>query len=1029
MFLVYDARKSELLATELPMSRQLAVCFLTITTLVAVTLAFQARAEDHPVPPPLKQAPPTSFECRWADTAIKIDGVVDDAAWKHAEVIDCFHLPWLKEQARPARTTTKARLLWDREYLYFYAEMEDSDLFADVTKHDGDTWTNDVFELFIRPDRSKTGYYEFQVNAAGTIFDCFFPKYDLSDFGKRIKDGDFHIEAKAKIHGTLNQREDKDSGWSVEGRLPWTDLLRTGGRPEPDESWAFNLCRYDYHKDWKNPEISCISPIREKKISSFFHQSEDFATLRFKGVDSTTSATAIGIEKLEPLTTSTVIGFPDPPPHYRATRTLANYRPGFPIMAKLIPGTSQMLLLTQPRSYGPTTLHRFEYADSTTEAEVVKIMETPHGGTAYDIAFHPRFIENGYFYIGWNGEITGMKGKHSQISRYTMKTSAPYDVDLKSEKVIISWESDGHNGAAVCFGNDGMMYVTSGDGTSDSDTNVMGQRTDTLLAKVLRIDVDHPGAGKAYTVPRDNPFVEDARFVPETWAYGLRNPWRITSDPKTGHIWVGQNGQDLWEYANFVRKGDNYGWSVTEGSHPFYPERKAGPTPIVKPTVEHHHSEARSLTGGIVYHGTKLKDMQGAYIYGDYSTGRIWAVKHDGNTVQWHREIATTSMKITAFTTDPSGELIILDHNKNGEGGFFTLEPNPEVGKPSNFPRTLSDSGLFDAGPGHRVKAGLIPYSVNAPFWSDGLHKERYIALPAGEKIGFKHNQGWDFPDRTVLVKSFAIDEITGDVATRKWVETRFLTKHQGEWFGYSYEWNKEQTDATLVDSKGLDQEYDVRDPGGVRKQMWHFPSRSECMICHSRAQNFVLGLCEAQMNKDHDYGVDRIENQLRALERLGVLKVDWLSDVKDPVKDPATLQLPNQRVGRASSMLHTPPGKLNRLVDPYDVKQDLDQRARSWMHANCSSCHIQAGGGNALMELEAKPLLEKMRIVNVKPVHQTFDIPDAKLLVPGHPERSVIIHRLGMRGNGQMPPLATTRVDERGLALMREWCQSLKQP
>src|SRR4029079_14448585 len=185
--------------------------------------------------------------------------------------------------------------------------------------------------------------------------------------------------------------------------------------------------------------------------------------------------------------------------------------------------------------------------------------------------------------------------KRSRITRYTMTTKAPFTLDTKSEKEIISWESDGHNGAAHCFGKDGLMFVTSGDGTSDSDTNLTGQRTNLLLAKVLRIDVDHPADDKENAVPKGKTFAGDERFAPETWAYGLRNPWRITFDAKTNQLWVGQNGQDLWEQAYLVKPGDNYGWSVMEGSHPFYLTRKLGPTPHVKPTVEHHHSEARSL--------------------------------------------------------------------------------------------------------------------------------------------------------------------------------------------------------------------------------------------------------------------------------------------------------------------------------------------------------------------------------------------------------------------------------------------------
>src|SRR5205085_8407650 len=159
--------------------------------------------------------------------------------------------------------------------------------------------------------------------------------------------------------------------------------------------------------------------------------------------------------------------------------------------------------------------------------------------------------------------------------------------DPASETPIIEWWSDGHDGGAMAFGNDGMFYITSGDGTSDSDTRITGQRTDLLNAKVLRIDVDHPSNGKQYSVPKDNPFVSRPEFAPETWAYGFRNPWRMTCDRQTGHIWVGMNGQDLWEPAYLVQKGANYGWSVKEGSHDFYPQRKAGPTPISPPTLEH----------------------------------------------------------------------------------------------------------------------------------------------------------------------------------------------------------------------------------------------------------------------------------------------------------------------------------------------------------------------------------------------------------------------------------------------------------
>jgi len=695
---------------------------------------------------------------------------------------------------------------------------------------------------------------------------------------------------------------------------------------------------------------------------------------------------------------------------------------------------------------------------------------------AYSLCFHPRFEDNGYVYIGANSAWNEGEPKKSRIIRYTIDRESPNSLDPGSATTIIEWESDGHNGAAVAFGKDGMLYVTSGDGTSDSDTNLKGQGLDHLLAKVLRIDVDRPAEGKMYSVPEDNPFVGQEGIVPETWAYGFRNPWRITVDPKTGHVWVGNNGQDLWEQAYLVEKGANYGWSVFEGSHPFYPNRKLGPHPVSKPTVEHSHSESRSLTGGVVYHGSRLTELRGAYIYGDHSTGKIWGIKHDGEKVTWAKELADTPFNITAFAIDADGELLIADHRGNDEGGFHTLVPNQllrgtsgERGRggqahfapktPQNepvpyekFPRKLSDSGLFHTVEKHEMAEGLIPYSVNSPLWSDGALKARWLALPPtmvenGKEvpahIDFRLNRGWNFPDDTVLVKSFALEMTEGDPASRKWIETRFLTKQQGEWVGYSYLWNDEQTDGQLVEGEGQDREFKIRTrDGGTRKQAWRFPSRTECMVCHSRAANFVLGLTTAQMNKDHDYG-GVVDNQLRVLERLGLLRVNWkgnlLTDLRKQLEQEGLEQVEinqrvaevtatrNQRGAAVSSLLVKPPEKYDALANPYDETAKLDLRARSYLHANCSICHIMAGGGNAQMNLEYNATRKELNVFDVKPMHHTFGIKEPKLVAPGDPGRSVLLHRVSMRGRGQMPQLATAVADERAVEMLRDWIRSMK--
>lgn len=985
----------------------------------------------------------TAFECRFTATPIKIDGAADEPAWKDAQAIDKFTLPWLQENDRPAKTATRAKLLWDRENLYFFAEMDDSDIYADIKEHDGTTWDNDVFELFFKPADDKAGYYEFQVSAGGTVMDMFLPRRNSGGFRRYIGDGEFHIDAKVKLNGTLNKWSDTDTGWSVEGAIPWRDFVRTGGRPAVGEKWKFALCRYDYSVDFEGPELSTCASLKSKTHPDF-HAFEDYATLTFVGPDELGEN-----EFLRALKTnlrrvpSRVVGSPEPPSPYTVERILPKFKTTFQITAVTEPGTRRIWFYDQPWPYGPSRLCRT--GDDPATGEYDELMKITGEGIGYNILFHPKFAENGYVYLGWNGKVAGEN--RSTITRYTLSRKEPKKFDPATAVTILEWASNGHNGVAMAFGLDGLMYITSGDGTSDSDTNVAGQRLDLILSKVLRIDVDHPDEGKTYSVPKDNPFVGVKGARPETWAYGFRNPWRMTVDAKTGDLWIGQNGQDLWEQVYLVERGANYGWSVFEGSHPFYPERKLGPTPHTKPTFEHSHSEARSLTGGVVYYGKKLPELRGAYLYADHSTGKIWAGKVEKGKVAWHKELCDTTLNIPAIEIDADGELVIVDHRGKNEGGLYTLVPNLVRGEPQPFPQKLSESGLFASVKDHKLQPGVIPYDVNSPLWSDGAYKERYLALPAGGPIEFKTSRGWGFPEGTVAVKSFALD-IAGQgkdsqIVERKWIETRFLTKQAGEWVGYSYRWNDEQNDATLVENNGADEVFRVSDRGGnVREQTWRFPSRTECMVCHSRAANFVLGLTTLQLNRPHDYGGVQL-NQLELFERLGVLQTNWQAEQHDALREELRKAIKveteveaalgkiiatrNQREAPLSTLLFKRPSEYQRLVDPYDKTLPIAARARSYIHANCSQCHVEAGGGNAQMELEFTTAFDKMRVVNAVPVHHKFDLPDARIVAPGSPERSVLLHRMSQRGAGKMPQLATTVVDDEAVELLRQWIVEMK--
>src|SRR5208283_933503 len=317
-----------------------------------------------------------------------------------------------------------------------------------------------------------------------------------------------------------------------------------------------------------------------------------------------------------------------------------------------------------------------------------------------------------------------------------------------SELVILEWRTEpaGHNGGCLRFGPDGFLYVSMGDGAAPSppDGYDTGQNLTDFLSTILRIDVDHQADGKPYAVPKDNPFVAFPGAKPEIWAYGLRNPWKMSFDRASGDLWVGDVGWELWEMVYRVRKGGNYGWSIMEGPQPVRPNAKRGPTPILPPAIAWPHSEAASIIGGFVYRGAKFKDLAGCYICGDWMTLKLWATKFDGDKQVSHREIVQGRQKIVAFMEDRQGELYWLDYDEAGKGGIYTLAPNEAAAyDPAAFPRKLSETGLFASVERHEPAAGVIAYAINAEPWMDHATAERLLALPGTATV-----QVYDSPQR-----------------------------------------------------------------------------------------------------------------------------------------------------------------------------------------------------------------------------------------------------------------------------------------
>ncbi len=702
-----------------------------------------------------------------------------------------------------------------------------------------------------------------------------------------------------------------------------------------------------------------------------------------------------GLENRVPFTTSRVVGSPEPPSPYKTERVFPNLKMEQPISIEPEPGTNNLWFTQHLGSWsGGARIHRVKNEENVSQTDVMIEFKTE---MAYAVTFHPKYEQNGFFYVYLNDKKNPVV--HNRIFRFTVDRNPPYKTKPESKLEIIAWPSNGHDGGGIHFGpKDGYLYASTGDGSSDSDTYGSGQDISDIPGSVIRIDVDHTDPGRAYSIPRDNPFLGFPGARPELWAYGLRNPWKLDFDESNGQLWVGANGQDLWETVHLIKRGDNHGWPIYEGSHAFHLDRPRGPTPPVKPAAEHHHSEARSLTGGVVYTGQKLPELTGAFIYGDYSTGRVWAIKHDGTKATFHKELVDTPFAITGFGNDPNGELWVIDH----AGMFYRIVPNDRTELNKDFPTKLSETGLFTDVKSHRFAAGVVPYAPAAPFWSDGAIKIRAIGVPGTESVDTK-SERWEAPDGSVTIKSFQLEMQSGEPASRKYIETRIMVRQQKEWTGYTYLWNDEQTDATLVDKNGLDKPYRVIDksnPQGFRDQVWHYPSRTECMVCHSRAANFVLGFSPLQLDSDFNYGEGRTDNQLRALYHIGLLKNEKGYERRKP--------------------------DAPHLVDPNDKQQPLVARARSYFYTNCASCHVDAGGGNSLMNMDFKAKGHELRMIGVKPIHVFPEKVDARLIDPGHPENSVVYLRVNRRGNGQMPPLGSNVVDQKSVELLKEWIEKL---
>lgn len=737
-----------------------------------------------------------------------------------------------------------------------------------------------------------------------------------------------------------------------------------------------------------------------------------------------------GLKQRTPWTTSNFRGRPEPPPPFKPVQAFPKLSFDRTTLISSAPGTDRLFVGERAgKIYSiPADRHATEanlFLDTAPLVQKLNAANPPKPiafESLYSLTFDPKFTENRYCYVMYvvkPADNAGRLPEGSRVSRFTVSKTDPPVADPDSEELMISWLQGGHNGGCIKFGHDGYLYVSTGDGgvAFPPDGLKSGQDMTSLCSKVLRIDVHTPSGGKAYSIPRDNPFVrlKDARG--ETWSYGMRQPWKMSFDKKTGELWVGDVGWELWELVYRVRKGDNYGWSIVEGPQPVHPDGKRGPTPIVPAALEIPHTDGASITGGFVYRGKKFPELDGHYIFGDWETRRMWGLPTTKDGIGERYEIIDPIVRIVDFAEDAAGELYLLDHY---DGAIYTLERNDVAATANVFPRKLSETGLFSNVTKHEPAAGVLPFSINVEQWSDFATAERWVGVPGNETIGLhrkalpvpgsQFSRAVDPANDMVLLKTLTLELEAGKPESRRRIETQTLHYDGREWQAYTYEWNDEQTDAVLVDRQGKNRTFMVTDPnepGGKRTQVWRFSSRGECLRCHNPWSEHALAFNLAQLNRDHDFG-SVTDNQIRTLRHLGIY-----TDVVEPVDphDPYAKPEPVRTLA-----------ELPKLSPLDDEAADVALRARSYLQVNCAHCHRFNGGGSSYIYLTNDLPLLDTKTIGVKPTQGTFGIEDAELIAAGDPYRSALYFRLSKTGPGHMPHLGAKFIDQKALKVIHDW-------
>jgi uncharacterized repeat protein (TIGR03806 family) len=478
---------------------------------------------------------------------------------------------------------------------------------------------------------------------------------------------------------------------------------------------------------------------------------------------------------------------------------------------------------------------------------------------------------------------------------------------------------------------------------------------------------------------------------------------------------VGEVGSLGEEEINIATRGSNHQWSYREGDETFIYSGFAGEPPTELLGIEtpplhvypqqpgtHCTQEGYCIIGGTVYRRSRYPQLYGQYLYGDFGTGRIWAMPAEGDQkgapTQLLQLPSSGEQRLASLAVGRSGEvLLVIGPNAGDASTVLRLIPHEDK---EPLPAHLSETGLFTSLNPLVPNPGLIPYDVSSPLWSSGTAKRRWIGLPPSEQIGVGENGSWSFPAGTVFVKHFDAPTSQPD-DTASPLETRVLVRDiRGGVYGATYRWRDDRSDAVLVDCGGEELELPLGSPAGtLEPRSYRFPGRSECLDCHSQHAGFILGVNPRQLNRNI---ADEQHNQLAVWNRRGLF-------------------FPRLSTSEMSR------GKV--LVGISDPIAPLDKRVRSYLDANCSHCHRPGANIRAWFDLREQTPLSETGLIDGN-VADSLEIPDARVVVPGHPDRSILYQRMAHPDTHfRMPPLAISVVDGVALREIHAWIEQLPRP